>query len=38
LLNDFYFGFVYLDPPLGHKVPENDAFTDHEVALFLVKY
>ena len=38
LLNDFNLGLVYLNPPLGHKVPKNDAFTDHEVALFPVKY
>jgi hypothetical protein len=38
LLNDFYFGFIYLNPSLGHKVPENNAFMDHKVRLFLVKY
>jgi hypothetical protein len=38
LLNDLDLGLVYLYSPLRHKVPKNDAFTDHEVALFLVKY
>jgi hypothetical protein len=38
LLNDLYLGLVYLYPPLGHKVPKNDAFTDHEMTLFPIKH
>ena len=38
MLKDCYLGLVYRNPPLGHKVPKNNAFTNHEVALFLVKY
>jgi hypothetical protein len=36
--DDLDSGLVFFNPLLRHKVPKNDAFTDHEVALFLVKY
>jgi hypothetical protein len=38
LLDNLDLGLVYLNPPFGHKVPKDDAFSDHEMALFLVKY
>ena len=38
MLGNLNLGFVYLYPPFGHKVPKDDAFSDHEMALFPVKY
>jgi hypothetical protein len=38
LLDNLDLSLIYLDPPLEHKVPKNDAFMNHEVALFPVKY
>ena len=30
------FGFVHLNPPLGHKVSKDDAFSDHKMAFFQI--
>ena len=31
-------GFVHLNPPFGHKVSKDDAFTDHEMTFFPIQY
>ena len=38
MLDNLNLGLVYLNPPFGHKVSKDEAFLDHEVALFPVKY
>jgi hypothetical protein len=38
LFYDFNLGSIHLNPSLGHKVPEHDAFSNHEMELFPVQY